>query len=64
MNSVKIRLLYNKEISIENFKKIIYCDNIKIQIDNIIITGDNLLINILEENIINIKGKIENVKFE
>lgn len=64
MNSVKIRLLYNKEISIENFKKIIYCDNVKIQIDNIIITGVNLLINILEENIINIKGKIENVKFE
>ena len=58
MNSVKIRLLYNKEISIENFKKIIYCDNVKIQIDNIIITGVNLLINILEENIINIKGKI------
>ena len=60
----KIKIIDNSIIIVDNFKQLLYFDNLLIKIDNIVIKGKDLKILIYEDCFIKIRGIIENVLFE
>lgn len=62
-NHLKIKMINNEKIIIENFNNLIDCSKDLLVFDNILIIGDFLTIKIMEEGFASIDGKIKKIEF-